>query len=230
MIMKKPWHILDPVLYKNMKDRIGAAYPTLHFFERDGQVFLKGTYSVLYESQVLDRYKIEIELQKDYPRSLPIVWEIGGRIPRVPDRHVSRLDGSLCTCLPDAQWLDDPEGVTLERFLDGPLRNYLLFNSSLERGEEWPHGEWDHGANGILDHYAKYFGTKDLFVVLNYLDALAKPQIKGHGECPCGSGKRLRHCHVDVLLKMHGRIPTPVLEFSMAQLKDAIEKQSCSRA
>jgi len=50
---------------------------------------LRGTFVVWFDDRKeLDRYQVEIRLLGRHPKKLPIVKEVGGRIPRNPDRTV----------------------------------------------------------------------------------------------------------------------------------------------
>jgi hypothetical protein len=58
----------------------------------------------------------------------------------------------------------------------------------------------EHGAEGVRTSYRELLGTEDDDVIHGYLACLAAKQVKGHWWCPCGSGKRLRDCHVTQVL------------------------------
>ncbi len=55
--------------------------PTCIFRVRDYIVYLSGTFPLVDGSQVIDRFLIEIKFPPHYPRGIPIVYEIGRRIP-----------------------------------------------------------------------------------------------------------------------------------------------------
>ena len=84
--------------------------PNLHLLREDSGLVVRGMFAVLSpEGRTLDRYKISIELPADYPRSLPVVRELGGRISHEPDCHVEP-DGRACILLPDDRWRCFPPG------------------------------------------------------------------------------------------------------------------------
>jgi hypothetical protein len=150
----------------------------------NGVVWIRGSFPIMSEGQELDRYVIEMKLLPDYPKSIPLVWEIGGRIPRTADFHVNPADGTACILLPDERWRVWPSGSTLLRFLDGPVRNFFLGQSLVRLGEPWPFGQWGHGATGIRE-YSELLETDDTRVVIGFLEMLTKTRIKGHWPCPC---------------------------------------------
>lgn len=212
----RAWHLRKPELLAATRREVRRAYPTLHFFERKEHVWLKGGFPLADDGRIFDRYKVELKLARDYPNGLPTAWEIGGRIPRVPERHVNPQDGSLCTCLPDAQRAAKPEGTTLMDFLDGPLRNYLLGNTLVEMGEPWPFGEWSHGSQGVREFYGELLGTTDSTVIARYLACLGKPILRGHWSCPCGSRKKVRDCHLEALRTLRTQVPAEVARAALA--------------
>ena len=215
--MKKAWCKADPALLEQLQTEVNSVYPNLRFVLRNEIVVIKGSFPVIHEGRVLDRYNLEIELSSDYPDSVPTVREVGGRIPRVANRHM-RDDGEACLFLPDERWRVCPPGSSLLNFLKGAVHNFFLGQSLVERGQPWPFGEWGHGGEGVRQYYAELCGTDDISVILKYLEYLSRPEIKGHWECPCGSKKRLRNCHSAKLNELRKKIPPSVAKESLREL------------
>jgi hypothetical protein len=203
--MTKPWHRSDPLYLEKEKLEVEREYPDLRFRLVDEQVRLEGEFPVVAEGKVRDRYSVEIILARDHPKSLPVVHEVGGRIPRKPERHMNS-DGTACVLLPDERWKSWPVGAPLLDYLNGPLRNYFVCQSVVENGQPWPMEELGHGADGIRTSYAELLRTDDIHVIRCYLACLAAKQVKGHWSCPCASGKRLRDCHLRRVLDLRKRI------------------------
>jgi hypothetical protein len=154
----------------------------------------------------IDYYLIEIELAATFPKELPIVREIGHRIPRIADRHMF-ADGTACLFVQEDWWLSHPNGYSLLEFLDGPVRNFFVGQSMYDLGLGWPFGDRSHGIKGILECYAELTDAPNLAIAEGYLKLLAQEKFKGHHECPCGSGKKLRHCHQPMLMELRSKIP-----------------------
>jgi hypothetical protein len=108
--------------------------------------------------------------------------------------------------LPDERWRAWPVGSSLVDFLDGPVRNFFIGQSLVERGDPWPFGQWGHGIDGIREYYEDLLATSDTDVIRRYMECLSAKKIKGHWPCPCGNGKRLRDCHMDALLDLREKI------------------------
>jgi hypothetical protein len=216
---KKKWDEDNPDLLVKMKSEIEEAYPNLHFREKNGLVCIKGSFPVIHDDKILDRFSIEIIIPRNYPDSVPIVRETEGRIPRIADRHMNEK-GEACLFLPDQRWEAWPKGSSFLSFLQVPVHNYFLGQCLFEKEGEWPFGQWGHGIEGILEYYSQIFETKDGDIIINYLDCLSKPKIKGHWDCPCGSGKRLRDCHLNKLTDLRQNIPLENIRKSLKILVD----------
>jgi hypothetical protein len=203
--MREVWYKANPALFEQMKTEVNSIYPDLHFYPQGDSILIRGSFPINHEGWVLDRYSVEIRLLPDYPNSIPIVKEVGGRIPWTADRHMLK-DGNACLFLPDERWKVYPPGFTFLDFLKGPVHNFFLGQSLFELGQPWPFGQWEHGAEAIQKYYSGLLGTSDIFMILNYLEYLSKPKLKGHWDCPCGSKKRLRNCHFRELIDLRIKI------------------------
>ncbi len=207
--MNRFWQECDPAFYANTRSEIETNYPTLHFRSRHRIVILSGSFPVCDEQGVIDYFIIEIELPKNFPRQLPIVREIGERIPRIADRHMF-TNGVACLFVQEDWWLSHPNGYSLLEFLGGPVRNFFVGQSMVELRLGWPLGERAHGIRGILECYAELTGAPNLEIAEGYLQLLARDKFNGRLACPCGSGKMIRHCHLPMLLNLHFKIPWTV--------------------
>ncbi|HEY1757850.1 MAG TPA: hypothetical protein VGG72_20945 [Bryobacteraceae bacterium] len=207
--MKRPWHERAPKLWAKVKQDLTAAYPELHDMIDNGTAFIRGSFPVKDGADILDRFHIEIEIPGDFPDFIPILREIGGRLPWHPDRHINRENGEACPIVPE-EWLLQPSHDSILAFLDGPVRNFFLGQILVEAGKPWPFGERTHGVPGLIDAYGEIIGTSDEPTVRRYLDCLARETLKGHWNCPCGSGARLRNCHLEAVKKLREKIPPRV--------------------
>jgi len=221
--MKKAWYKEDVALFEKIKKEVNSVYPNLHFYIKNDLVLVRGTFPILFEGRVLDRYVVEIELLRDYPKSIPIVREVGGRIPRTQDYHVNER-GEACLFLPEECWRIYPTGTTFLDFLKGPVHNFFLGQSLVRLGQPWPFGAWAHGSRGRLEYYIELIGICDSEAILRFLNFLSKPQIKGHWDCPCGSGKRLRNCHFDKLLDLRNKIEQELAKKSFVEIYKLLRK------
>ena len=220
--MKKPWHKENPELLEQMEEAVRKEYPTLYFYPYEDGVFVRGDFLIIDEGKVLDQFSIEIELPRYDPNELPVLREIGGRIPRNEDNHINIPSGDVCLFVPDERWRIHPRGSTLLDFLNVPVRNYFIGYCLVEMGEPWPFGQRSHGAEGIIEYYSELLGTNDRRVVIRYLECLSRPAIKGHWECPCGSGSRIRNCHQPTLNELRAKIPPSSAKYSLEQVRFSV--------
>jgi hypothetical protein len=216
--MRRPWYEIHPQFLAQLTAELRAAYPDLHIYQEGCRILVRGSFPIAHDGTVLDRYLIEVELPDDYPASIPVVREIGGRIPRTYDYHIINEQGEACLFLPEQRWWVYPPGTTFVKFLNGPVRHFFLGQSLVRRGEPWPFGEWGHGAKGTLEFYAELLGTSDLDTLRRYVEYLTQKHIKAHWSCPCGSGTQLRYCHIDQLRELRMKIPKSVARQSAIRL------------
>lgn len=217
--MKRFWQEQDPALYAKMRTEVEAQYPTLRFDVRQRIVFVSGSFPIRDGQGVLDRFLVEIELPPRFPRMIPMVREVGHRVPRNADHHMYP-NGLACLLVEEEWWVSHPDGrYSLLEFLDGPVRSYFIGQAMMEKGMGWPFGERSHGPAGILECYAQLTGTQNLATAQGYLRMLAEDRIRGHHECPCGSGRILRDCHMSMLLELREKIPRDASERSWRSIE-----------
>lgn len=197
--LRQPWHRARPALLAQVGADVGAFCNTLHVFIEGEVVRVRGTFPVSHNGAELNRYAILIEFPKDYPDELPIVREVGGRIPWLADRHVFPRTGVCCVLLPEDRWWSFPPGTPFAEYLRGPLHNYFLAQSVVAAGGKWPFGEHKHGFPGITDFYEAKFGAKNSTLVVRFLQLVCEGGVRGHMQCACGSGRTLRKCHPGVI-------------------------------
>lgn len=217
--MKQPWHRRDVDGYVREKAELRHTYPTLHFFPDDKQVTIRGGFPVTLNGSVLDRYQVEIIVPAAYPRSIPEVRETGGRIPRIADRHISTETGNACLFVEEETSVYFPPDSTLLQFLQGPVNCFFVGQLHFEEFSTWPFDERSHGWEGTVEFYSEKLGTSDLKTILAYVDCLRRPVVKGHWDCPCGAGKRLRHCHFEQVIKLRSMVSSEIAQRSFDRLK-----------
>lgn len=191
----------------HLRSELKNEHPSLHVITVDGGYVIRGAYAINHSGTELDRFIIEIDLRRDLISNLPLVREIGGRIPQTIDRHINP-NGSCCVCLPEDYFLRHPGRFEILEFLNGPIRSFFVGQALVERGGAWPHGELAHGHDGREQWLKDFFKSLTSQQLRAYLEILSVAKIKGHLTCPCGSGKRLRTCHFALLLQL-GSILSP---------------------
>jgi hypothetical protein len=182
-----------------------------------GTVRVRGTFPIEHEGRELERYLIELVFPEDYPESIPSVREVDGRLPKTRDRHFAD-DETACLFVPDEREWIWPRGAPFSEFLDGPVRNFFLFQSVVSRGGTWPHGERSHGVEGLLEFYKQLLATEDLLLVFRYVEYLSLSSVQGR-LCPCGSGRKAKKCHHEQLRELRGKIPPHIAYETLRRIR-----------
>jgi hypothetical protein len=227
--MIAPWHERNPVVLKAMKAELATHYPDLRVIVERGIVHIRGSFPVIDDAEVLDRFLIEVTLATDYPDSVPVLKEVGGRVPWHEDRHVIPGNGEACLIVPE-EWIIQPNHDSILAFLIGPVRNFFLGQILVESGNPWPFGERSHGLPGLIEAYGEILGTSDGHTLRRYLDCLSREALKGHWECPCGSTKRLRDCHLNKVKSLRMIILPRVAQQAVNRLDKLSERQKKNSA
>jgi hypothetical protein len=222
--MKVPWFEREPEAYEVVRRMLVEKYPTLHARKIDGAVVIKGTLGISHEGVEVDRYSLELKLPPDYPKSLPTVWETAERIPREMDRHVHPSNGAICLGVAEELWLAMNGDFSLDRVLDIPVRNFLIGNSLVEQGQDWPSGDRSHGVQGVIEFYETLIGIKGERALLLFLRSFILKKLKGHWPCPCGSGSILRRCHMEGVRQL-SHLPRELPLHTAGLLLERIEQQ-----
>lgn len=197
---------LDALL-SDVQQAVQRHQPELIVTTADSLIVLEGLFVVSGPNGPFDSYRIQAALTAGFPAQEPVVFETGGRIPRIADRHVFPKDGNCCLGIWE-EWLLTAPDHRFETFLTGPMHDYFVSQTYYEVNNIWPYGERSHGPRGVLESYSDILGIRpDPKIVTDYLHLLSRVEIKGHAVCPCGSGKRLRQCHSEDLWKLSAKIP-----------------------
>lgn len=184
---------------------IDFAFPTMYVFVSDGQVVARGSFPLDAQGNILDRFLVEIAVPLDFPEHLPLVYEVGGRIPRDPDRHIND-SGECCLFLPEDQSNTWRPASGFLGFLHGPVLDFFLGQLIVEHGGGWPSGEWQHGVSGIVDFYAVASKAPAGPATLGFIEFLAAARVGWRDRCYCGRSKTLEACHAANVLYWRARV------------------------
>ena len=215
---KRQWFEEKPDLVEVICSDLAVEYPNLHFRIQGKRAYVIGSFPINHNGVTADRYLIEVEFSYNYPRGVPVVREIGGRIPWIADRHVFST-GVACLFFPYDLARVYPEGTSFLDFLDGPVKSYYVGQSMYEETGEWPFGQWGHNEKGAVEFFSNFFGTNDQLVIKRYIEILSQRTIKGHWLCPCGSGEKLRNCHLELITSLHQDYQYALEQFPWHKIK-----------
>ena len=157
--------------------------------------------------EVHEHFEVRLKVPDKFPRELPSVWELGGRIP--PGFHTNLDDKSLCLGSPLQLFIELNAEPTLVGFVNRCLLPYFYNFVVGERTGTLPFGELAHGRKGLLSEYQRLLGARDAATTRALFHLLSvKKRIANKRPCPCGSGRRVGRCHhrfLNPLRKVHAR-------------------------
>lgn len=154
----------------------------------NGEIFYKMFYLV-------------IILDKTRQIKLPIVW-----LPQEikPNNFAHMYSDNTC-CLGlnhEIMKLWGPNQNAVD-FFDNVIDIFLINYLSFKRNGRCATQERPHGTQGVINYYENIFNlpydqcAKILPFILS--NAKRKELAHGHNVCPCGSGKKLRNCHGNLI-------------------------------
>jgi hypothetical protein len=159
-------------------------------------------FSAAYEGvKFTDSFDIKLFIPLDYNKTPPSAYEMAGKIPK--EFHTNG-DGSLCLAPPveiRRKFLEIP---TLLGFVDNLLIPYLYSFKHFKDQGYMPYRDLPHGADGVMQYYFEAIGVDSASIVLDFLKIIALEDYRGHHECPCGSGSKIRKCHGKLLREFIG--------------------------
>lgn len=186
------WHEADPGRWKHEQAVAAALLDDLEVgIDSHGTAFLRGTFRIYSEhGHLYESAKLRI----DYPPSFPARnqppsvyleshrdrWKNGG------DSHIE-TDWKLCLFVPGESRIDFSQRGSLND-LFAVIHTFLfkqrIYQRRLAKSQfdgskpEWPGEDRSHGIQGIRE------ATRDM------------GGVGRNAPCPCGSGKKFKHCHM----------------------------------
>jgi hypothetical protein len=153
-----------------------------------------------------DSFAIEIYVPESFPSLVPLVREVGGRIPKTFHKLTNDC---LCLGSPLRLQIMLAKARSLVSFVETCVLPYLAGYAVFENSREMPFGELEHGSPGLYDDYKSLLGVKNDEACLKILGCLSlRKRIANKRPCFCGSGIRLGRCHnrkVNALRSMASR-------------------------
>jgi hypothetical protein len=145
----------------------------------------------------------------DYPGHEPVAYDAAKRFlakagSDLVDRHLGS-NGQCCLWLDPRSLWDSRDPLALRLFLDELA---VFFDRQLiyDLTGEWPGSSYSHGRDGYLEFIREELGgdaalTEALIAVITM-----ESRIGPNDLCSCGSGKKFKRCHRNVVEKIQGKI------------------------
>lgn len=217
------WRNNKPELYTSVLREL-EGFPFLAHDIEDDLLVLRGLWPVFGDSNLVDHYSIKVVIQKDFPSSVPHVFELGGDIPRTPERHVNH-DGTCCLFSPPERWDKWPEGSGIAILLNGAIKEYFFSQSYYTRTGKWPFGEWAHGDLGVIEYYIDRLKVRSIAVLAALLKLHRYRKPSKQWLCPCKSGKTYKNCHWIFMKPLIGKLPENEWDY-LKRLLASLEKKA----
>ena len=190
----------DNTLDMQIEDVI-KKYPNLYVHRKDNcKVILKGKIFVNREEndfRVCQEYAVDIIIPIDSDE-LPYVIDSSRYIP-VTYPHYYR-SGKLCLDTDTSIRMRFVNGFVLSEWIFEFVEMYFFSYEYYKRYKQFPFGEREHGVKGIVQTYQDKFQVNDSAQAVSLMLFIAENNCRGHIPCPCGSGKKLRDCHREIIL------------------------------
>jgi len=220
------WYEKNPELLAKVRKIFSEDLPYFEFKTVKNRIIFMGRLELTEEGKQFDSYFVEISFPNDFPSSLPEVREMGGRLPKIKDRHVNELNSNLCLFLPEDWYFEHGnKPFDLRFFLSGPVRDFFISQSYFEKKKKWPFGDWPHSFDGKIVFYFEKLNTKDPLLVLDFLKMIVGNSFTaGHEECICGSKMVFRKCHQKILFELRNKVPRDLLSDFLNKSENVVDK------
>lgn len=171
-------------------------FPKLKLFEKDKKKTISGEIDIFDAAgNYVNSFDINVAVPRNYPHGFPLLFETSNKFEHIPDRHINE-DGSCCVCSLQESDLISQKGIAIKdyflRYVIPYLANQLYFDSE----EEWANGDYEHGAEGILQFYQELFEMEAIEEVINLLSFFNTKKINRNDDCFCGKKEKLKRCHL----------------------------------
>ena len=111
-------------------------------------------------------------------------------------------DGQFCLASDLELKMFFSQNKDLCSFIEKYVIPYLYTYRFYEEYGVYPYGERSHGTMGDLEYLKDLFEVDDWGKVFDIMLFVVQSSYRGHLLCPCGSGKRIRNCHGEILKKV----------------------------
>jgi hypothetical protein len=171
-------------------------FPKLKLIERDKKKTVSGEIDIFdVANNYVDSFDIAVFIPRNYPYGFPLLFETSNKLEHIPDRHFNE-DESCCVCSLQEVDLISQKGISMKDFFLGYVIPYLANQLYFNIEKEWANGDYDHGAEGILQYYRELFELDRIEEIFELLSFLNKNRMNRNDTCFCGKKQKLKRCHL----------------------------------
>lgn len=168
-----------------------------------------------------DEYFLKIFVPDLYPRCLPSVWELQGKIPK--DYHING-DHTLCLGVKSEiyKFLEE-HSFSLLDFMNKFLVEYLYRYAYIQKFNKAPWPDRAHGGAGVIEYYQEWFNLNDVSSVKHFLHIAQKNKYRPNYLCCCGSRRKYRNCHGGKIKMLIDLIPKSLLNEELGYIDQMVK-------
>lgn len=184
-------------------EMVREKYPAFEISKRENDYIFSGELilnHVFEDVRMTGKFNLEVVVPGDFPLAFPKVKELSNCIDEnYPHRYT---DGQFCLASDLELKMFFSQDTDICSFIEKYVIPYLYTYRFYEEYGVYPYGERSHGPMGDLEYLKDLFGVDDWGQVLDIMLFVVQSPYRGHLLCPCGSGKRIRNCHGEILKKV----------------------------
>ena len=183
----------------NDLEKINEYYEGLMYDSNKKQITGTISISQKYNDELIQKeYEILICLSKSH---IPYVYDCKKIIKKTyPHMYVDRR---LCLATDMEQYIFLNENRSICLWIKKYVESYFFSYEYHNRYGVYPFGEYSHGLKGVQEFCIEYYNLNDINEnkIRNVLDYIFLRRYRGHDFCPCGSLKKVRNCHKELILR-----------------------------
>lgn len=182
--------------------------PDFNYYENRGKFFLSGVVKLNHEFnnvRFLNEYSVEIVIDDNFWLLGPSIYEKNGQLKNAY-AHIN-MNGSLCVAAFSevfefiSENREENKGEIIELWVNNFVVPYFFSYEYFQEYRVYPFGDRSHGSLGVLEYYKEIFGVNNIKQVIDLgIYIISSKQYRGHVQCPCNSGSRVRSCHKDIIM------------------------------
>ena len=184
-------------------EMVREKYPAFEISKRENDYIFSGELilnHVFEDVRMTGKFNLEVVVPGDFPLAFPKVKELSNCIDEdYPHRYT---DGQFCLASDLELKMFFSQDTDICSFIEKYVIPYLYTYRFYEEYGVYPYGERSNGPMGDLEYLKDLFGVDDWGQVLDIMLFVVQSPYRGHLLCPCGSGKRIRNCHGEILKKV----------------------------
>ncbi len=212
-------------------------YPKLKYFYKGNNRCLLGEIDIFdTDNNYCDSFNVRIMIPKDYPMSFPKLYEIGNKIKTIDSSHINE-DESCCVCSLQEEDIRKRKGITIFEYIKEFTIPFLANILYYRENGEYANGEYKHGIEGIIQYYQELLNKNQVDEILCEINTITTNKFKRNAECYCGSGLKLKKCHLNTVNELNKlskeRLSEDILimknKDTINKYADAISKSILSR-